>query len=323
MATPKLEELKDDLKRVSEYKPPVKRAAYSDRIAWLMAVFSELAYTRFDEENQNPLLNPVSVADGIDNKVLQSVLRCGGFELKGVFNNPGTDTQGFVAVRRADDGTGMAVLSFRGTEKLKDWITNIRRTKVPVKEGYDVGSVHKGFHKAFKSIEKQVDDYLDDCGDFPIYVTGHSLAILATWFISGKKLAACYTFGSPRVGDKKLLDQFRTPIYRIVNGADPVPLVPKIGYRHYGFQRYLSVCKEGEKGDYPKLMVKYDTGVLEGLCCYLCRFLCHFLCSYLWRFSGQLLRGELTKQLRIDKHHYIFVYRRKLRAFAIRRQRRQ
>ena len=34
----------DDLGRIAGYPPaPVKRAAYSDRTAWLMAVLSELA----------------------------------------------------------------------------------------------------------------------------------------------------------------------------------------------------------------------------------------------------------------------------------------
>ena len=30
-------------------EPPIKRAAYSDRTAWLMAVMSALAYVRFEQ----------------------------------------------------------------------------------------------------------------------------------------------------------------------------------------------------------------------------------------------------------------------------------
>jgi hypothetical protein len=35
---------------------PVKRAAFSDRTAWIMAILSELAYTPFDEESNHQIL---------------------------------------------------------------------------------------------------------------------------------------------------------------------------------------------------------------------------------------------------------------------------
>ena len=44
------------------------------------------------------------------------------------------------------------------------------------------------------------------------------------------RLAACYTFGAPRVGDQGLIDRFKTPIYRIVNGPDPVTLMQPSGF---------------------------------------------------------------------------------------------
>lgn len=47
----------DDLRRIPDYpRPPVKRAAYSDRAAWLMAIMAELAYTRFDQEDDSSIL---------------------------------------------------------------------------------------------------------------------------------------------------------------------------------------------------------------------------------------------------------------------------
>ena len=58
---------------------------------------------------------------------------------------------------------------------------------------------------------------------------GGALAVVATWYQSSARLAACYTFGAPRVGDHGLIDRFRTPIYRIVNGPDPAPFVPPSG----------------------------------------------------------------------------------------------
>ena len=48
----------EDLKLIETYPPaPVKRAAYSDRAAWLMAVLSEFAYTRFDRDDESSILS--------------------------------------------------------------------------------------------------------------------------------------------------------------------------------------------------------------------------------------------------------------------------
>ena len=47
--------------------------------------------------------------------------------------------------------------------------------------------------------------------------------------MNSTQLAGCYTFGAPRVGDDGRLGCFKTPIYRIVNATDPVPIVPPSG----------------------------------------------------------------------------------------------
>ena len=67
--------------------------------------------------------------------------------------------------------------------------------------------------------------------DKPLYVTGHSLGgAVAT--VAAKKLAhpggiaACYSFGAPRVGDDDWIAEIRTPIYRLVNSADCVTMLP-------------------------------------------------------------------------------------------------
>ena len=156
-----------------------------------------------------------------------------------------------------------------------------------------LGHVHKGFNKAFLSVRARVDELLGGDEDLPLFITGHSLggalATVATWYLKGDSLAACYTFGAPRVGDTGLMDRFRTPIYRVVNGVDPVPFVPPSartvscakhvlrlvgtligpverlanrlvryqGYRHYGFQRYLNICAAGPDGDFPRLRLEF------------------------------------------------------------------
>lgn len=327
-------ELRKDFSRFTALRPLAKRAAYSDRTAWLMAILSELAY-RLDGATDS------------GNERLRSILEIGGFELLGVLFDAATDTQGFVAVRRTDNDPGMVVVSFRGTQQVRDWMTNLRAHKVAVgsdqpQSSKTLGYVHKGFNQAFKAVEPGIHDCLRGFEDYPLYFTGHSLggalATLATWHTAGSRLAACYTFGAPRVGDSGLLDRFRTPIYRIVNGADPVPMVPPAGltieclkaicrgagvlfspfdlltrrlqryqgYRHYGFQRYLSICGEGPDGSYPRLRNEYGVGTLERLL----------------RYCRQLIFGEVSTTRRLVKYHDIGVYRVKLREYAIRRQRR-
>ena len=257
-------DLKKDFETISECKPPVRRAAYSDRTAWLMAILAELAYCRLDEDDESTLVRLASELAALDdpgdielrlrkfreslghadrkgNHVLRCILKAGGFELQGVLFDCSTDTQGFVAKHCGENGVDMAIVSFRGTQQTRDWMTNLNFAKKPVykrlkgKEGQarQVGHVHSGFNQAFCSVNGQLRNHLCGLRNVPLYITGHSLggalAVLATWYLHSDSLAACYTFGSPRVGDHGLMNHFRTPIYRIVNGADPVPLVPPSG----------------------------------------------------------------------------------------------
>ena len=225
----------DDLRSIQGYpRPPVKRAAYSDRTAWLMAIMAELAYTKFDQDDDSSILalarelaeltdreQIVERLRGLaallgsareggateDNALLRSALAAGEFHLKGVLFDAATDTQGYVAVRRPDDGPGMAVLAFRGTQQVKDWMTNLdaATTQVCSSGGRVLGNVHRGFNDAFLSVRAQIGPLLQDDEDLPLFITGHSLggalATLATWYLNGDSLAACYTFGAPRVGD--------------------------------------------------------------------------------------------------------------------------
>ena len=100
----------EDLRLIETYpRAPVKRAAYSDRTAWLMAVLSELAYTRFDQDDDSSILalarelaeltDRERIAERLrdlaamlgatgcgsrvgDNALLRECLAAGGFELK-------------------------------------------------------------------------------------------------------------------------------------------------------------------------------------------------------------------------------------------------
>jgi len=192
---------------------PVKRAAYSDRTAWLMAKMSKLAYLPFEK----------------DDAELKTALTEADFLLVKPFNQDGT--QAFLAKRDSDK---IAVLSFRGTqtegltlETFFDVFTDLYATMHT-----DQNSVktHKGFLLAFQKIQPDVTQQLQSLTDYGLYVTGHSLggalALIATSEINSDNLGACYTFGSPKVGNEEFDDKIKAPIYRVINSFDVVPFLP-------------------------------------------------------------------------------------------------
>jgi len=67
-------------------------------------------------------------------------------------------------------------------------------------------------------------------GAVPIYITGHSLggalAQIAAAVLGSDQVGACYTYGSPRVGNSYFDLWVKVPSYRVLNYADIVPQVP-------------------------------------------------------------------------------------------------
>lgn len=210
--------------------PPVKRAAYSDRMAWILASMAHLAYDQYD-------------IDVEARQMFIAKLEGGGFKLIKTFNSRDTDTQAFLAAN--DD---FAVLAFRGTE-----VAKVVDMKIDATAGMLAtiqGEVHKGFASAYASVEKEIENQIKILKDIPLYITGHSLgAALATvctqrlehTLAFQDRIAACYTFGSPRVGDSHFDMEFKAPIYRVVNTTDIVTVIPLLvmGYIHVGDVRYL------------------------------------------------------------------------------------
>ena len=47
-----MQDLTQNFEQLNEMQIPVKRAAFSDRTAWIMAILAELAYAEFDEEKE-------------------------------------------------------------------------------------------------------------------------------------------------------------------------------------------------------------------------------------------------------------------------------
>ena len=229
-----------ELTRAKEYfkdydvllNPPIFRAAYSDRMAWILASMSHLAYDRF-EDDKNPKLLELFTAK----------LKSGGFKLLEIYNSPETDTQAFLAANG-----DYAVLAFRGTEvtSRKDIMTDAKAKRIVDIEG----RVHGGFRAAFESVKQKIEKGILGLDNIPLYITGHSLgaalATVATQELENNpdikgRIAACYTYGSPRVGNTQYDKNFKAPIYRMVNTTDIVTIVPLLamGYVHIGDVRFL------------------------------------------------------------------------------------
>lgn len=202
---------------------PTWRAAFSERTAELMAKLALLAYQS-------------------DGKQLASELAHGGFELLATYD-VGV-SQGFLA--KTPD---FAILAFRGSDSYADWRTNLASRAVPLKTSLGRVRVHEGFKNAYDLIG---DTIFDDMNSkvpqhLGIYITGHSfgaaLAQIASAALERDTLAACYTFGAPRVGDIAFDSLVLCPHYRMVNGWDLVSTMPPpflTPFRHNGDPRLMT-----------------------------------------------------------------------------------
>src|SRR6266540_2124820 len=148
--SPELQLAKDYFKEEENLlAPPLLRAAYSDRMAWIMASMAHLAYDRFEDGDKT-------------HKLLIAKLEGGGFELIQTFNSKETDTQAFLA----KSGEGYAVLAFRGTEisKRQDMKIDAEAMRVSVLEG----RVHTGFKVAYESVAKEIQESVLKLKDLPL-----------------------------------------------------------------------------------------------------------------------------------------------------------
>ena len=140
-------------------------------------------------------------------------------------------------------------IAFRGTEvkELSDVKADLNVDSV--KAEYFHGNVHEGFQTEVDKLWNIIVTYvMKNKKDRTIFVTGHSLGaamatIVAARFYKLKfKLGGLYTYGSPRVGNKKFRDALGVNHYRFVNNSDDVTKIPFYhwGYRHHGNLRYIN-----------------------------------------------------------------------------------
>lgn len=241
---------------------PDNKIRYSDRMAYVMAEMSELAYYEVERGNDNfvqfaelaktSLPESEQAISGLidlykkqtrsgdsggagvySEKDLQELLDKNGFVFQAPYLNKGS-AQGFICYKK--EPNPYIVVAFRGSEKkIEDWLTNADATPMPESE-VKTGKVHSGFYRDFKGLKQTIEASLqkirDTLGDptIPVFFTGHSLggavATIATRELMPDGNGACYTYGAPRVGDYSYFEFVKTPVYRVVNSSDIVPRVP-------------------------------------------------------------------------------------------------
>lgn len=218
----------DDIRNI-----PTFRAAYSDRTALLMAKLAKRVYDPFNDDK--------SLA------AFQAVFTPLGLEVCERLIDEEAGTAGAVLASQE-----LVVIVFRGTENLLDWRTNMRVAWTELQGGV---RVHTGFFRAYKPIRERLFARVLELirqKPRPVYITGHSLggalAVMATAELANHdealvrdSIAACYTYGCPKAGDRSFDQYVKVPLYRITNGVDLVPAVPPIltGYKHVGDTRYF------------------------------------------------------------------------------------
>jgi pimeloyl-ACP methyl ester carboxylesterase len=255
------------------------------------------------------------------------------------FNSSGSGTQAvLIQLNGTAERQPMLILAFRGTETKA--IADIKTdAKVGLRDAFQGGRVHPGFYAAFASVQAEIQSTLDQHGDSPLYITGHSLggalAVVASRYLVHPKSAATYTFGGPRVADEAFFAAFRIPVYRVVNGADVVARLPFgewftlllalirlipfngtfliaewlrnliEGYTHIGSGIYLSdsiqTLPDADGIPYSDLVVKQDP-------------------EFIWRVRVTLTRLRRAGPQAFVIDHDIATYAQKLHAHAQRRQ---
>lgn len=244
--------------------PPMARPAYSDRMAYVLAEMSDLAYYEFEgpgglinDTVENALKlkldNTKEIREFLDKfsqelmgtrdlslDFFKELLMKSGFELLETINV--AETQGFACKRVAPNEPPYVIIAFRGTEKkISDWLTDANAMPTEV----NGTKVHTGFLQAFTAETDQDNRTVKDVvtgimsseaaqdqngNSLPLFITGHSLggalALMATKLLAADVNGACYTYGAPRIADYEYFKGLKTPVYRIVNSSDMVPRVP-------------------------------------------------------------------------------------------------
>lgn len=146
--------------------------------------------------------------------------------------NKGTDTQGFI-LPSADN----AIISFRGTQEVRDWATDLDGFHEEVPYGnYDSPiRTHRGMTRAYKSVRGKIHEWIKKNSPLRLYICGHSLGgALATlcavdlqYNFPGRAIE-CYVSGNPKVGNKAFAVSYEKRVPKTMRTYMRTDLVPNL-----------------------------------------------------------------------------------------------
>jgi len=137
----------------------------------------------------------------------------------------------------ARDPKGAVYLVFRGTESAQDWLDDLAVEQQPYPWQADLGQVHDGFLKLYRSLRDLALAALDSLQPSgPLWACGHSLgcALSSLAVLDLRERwpdlpLQHYNFASPRLaapGFAAHYNGLQVPTFRVVNDSDLVPEVP-------------------------------------------------------------------------------------------------
>lgn len=163
-----------------------------------------------------------------------------GFPLHAAFQKDGTEV--YIL-----EGIHSYVIVFRGTDEIKDWLTNMSIGKV----NSPYGKVHAGFSRSVDNIYSQLNTEMLKLQEKPFVIIGHSkgaaeavvMAERLSWQ-STVDIQEIHLFGCPRVGNYEFAGNFNRTLgnrtFRYVNNNDIVCRIPSpIRFKHIGKRVYI------------------------------------------------------------------------------------
>lgn len=139
------------------------------------------------------------------------------------------------------------VVACRGTEP-NEWNDLKADLDAATALAETIGRVHRGFKREVDDIWPTIEKNLQD-NSKTLWFTGHSLGGAMATICAGRCMlshiksnpAQIFTFGSPRVGNKRYINYVKVNHVRWVNNNDIVTKMPPawFGYRHTGDEHYL------------------------------------------------------------------------------------
>lgn len=140
------------------------------------------------------------------------------------------------------------IIACRGTEpgEWNDVKADVRATTALAET---VGRVHRGFKREVDDLWPRLERYLKEDTPHTLWFSGHSLGGAMATICAGRCFLseipamphALFTYGSPRVGNKRYINYVELDHYRWVNNNDIVTRTPPawLRYRHTGSLMYL------------------------------------------------------------------------------------